>query len=278
MGFFEGLDAEAYDRKYRDRDLIKRILVYFKPQSRRILVVACLTILISLASATSVLVVSRGVDLIRNNPSTANIILIAGIGLVIGVFIWVANWVARRTMVQAIASVIMRLASDAFKASTDHDLSFYDEFSSGKIVSRITSDTKEFSQIVVLITDLISQIVRVRDPGGCAGGSTGGWHCSSLPPFHWSSYFHAFRRLARKVTRQGIRAMANVNSTIKETVSGIAIAKNFRQEASIFKEFDDANHPSYRVNLKRGLALAMVFPTLNAIGGVGSALLVYTGG
>ena len=159
MGFFEGLDAEAYDRKYRDRDLIKRILIYFKPQGRRILLVACLTILISLSSAISVLVVSRGVDLIRNKPSTGNIVLIVGIDLALGVFIWVANWVARRTMVQAIASVIMQLASDAFKASTDHDLSFYDEFSSGRIVSRITSDSQDFGQLVTIITDVASQVL-----------------------------------------------------------------------------------------------------------------------
>ena len=34
MGFFEGLDAEKYDRKYKDGDLVKRILGYFKPQRK----------------------------------------------------------------------------------------------------------------------------------------------------------------------------------------------------------------------------------------------------
>ncbi len=41
-----------------------------------------------------------------------------------------------------------------------HDLSFYDEYASGKVVSRITSDTQEFGQMVVLVTDLFSQIVQ----------------------------------------------------------------------------------------------------------------------
>ena len=63
----------------------------------------------------------------------------------------------------------------------------------------------------------------------------------------------SYRQVARRVTRQGMRAMANVNATIKETVSGIAVAKNFRQEAEIYREFDDANRQSYRVNLRRGL-------------------------
>ncbi len=34
MGFImDGLDAEAYDRKYTDRDLVRRIARYFRPHS-----------------------------------------------------------------------------------------------------------------------------------------------------------------------------------------------------------------------------------------------------
>ena len=88
----------------------------------------------------------------------------------------------------------------------------------------------------------------------------------------------SFRSLARKATQQGMRAMAMVNSTIKETISGIAIAKNFRQEASIYNEFDDANRTSYKVNLRRGLVLASVFPALTIIAAIATAVLVYLGG
>ena len=43
MGFImDGLDAEAYDRTYSDRSLLRRILRYFQPQSRLILGAALL--------------------------------------------------------------------------------------------------------------------------------------------------------------------------------------------------------------------------------------------
>jgi ATP-binding cassette subfamily B protein len=74
-----------------------------------------------------------------------------------------------------------------------------------------------------------------------------------------------------------MRAMANVNSTIKETVSGIAIAKNFRQEESIYDDFADANQTSYKVNIRRGFILSIVFPILRTVGGIATALLVYFG-
>ncbi len=87
-----------------------------------------------------------------------------------------------------------------------------------------------------------------------------------------------FRRLARKVTKSGMQAMADVNSAIKETVSGIAIAKNFRQESGIFETFNAANQTSYRVNVWRGFILALVWPALNALAGIATATLVYAGG
>ena len=86
-----------------------------------------------------------------------------------------------------------------------------------------------------------------------------------------------FRRIARRISQQASRALANVNNNIQEAVTGIGVAKNFRQEESIFKSFDESNQQSYRVNVQRGLVLSLVFPVLNALGGVFTAILVYVG-
>ncbi|MGD2178184.1 MAG: ABC transporter ATP-binding protein, partial [Anaerolineae bacterium] len=87
-----------------------------------------------------------------------------------------------------------------------------------------------------------------------------------------------FRRIARKVTREGFRVLAEVNASIQEAVTGISVAKNFRQEDMIYDEFTDVNRQSYRVNLRRALTLSSVFPVLNSLAGLGTAVLVYWGG
>jgi ATP-binding cassette subfamily B protein len=180
---------------------------------------------------------------------------------------------------RAVGDVMLELRRDAFRASAGHDLSFYDEFASGRVVSRITGDTQDFAKVIVLVTDLFTQlfqsIILIVVLVGINGRLTL-WLLAMLPLIFLIAI--GFRRLARRVTRRGFRAMANVNSAIKEAVTGISVAKNFRQEARIYEEFTDVNISSYEANVRRGFVLAMVFPTLNALGGLGTALIVWIGG
>ncbi|GAP16030.1 ABC-type multidrug transport system, ATPase and permease component [Longilinea arvoryzae] len=279
MGFFAGLDAEKYDRQYSDRQLARRAVAYFKPVAGKLAWLVLFTLIVAGCGALLPIIVSNGIDSIQNNPAASPALLIAGLVLLVGVTGWCANWAARRLAVRAIATVVYQLAVDAFAAASSHDLSFYDQFSSGKVASRITSDTQDFGQLVTLINDTAAQLVESLilvvvllniDPLMTL------YLLAIVPVVVVLTLL--YRNLARKVTRNGMRAMANVNSTIKETVSGISVAKNFRQEAHIYTEFMQANRTAYNVNVRRGLVLTIVFPTLNALGGLVSAALVYFGG
>jgi ATP-binding cassette subfamily B protein len=182
-------------------------------------------------------------------------------------------------VVRAVGDGVLDLRTRAFRAAAEHDLSFYDQFSSGRIVSRITSDTNDFGQLIIIITDVAAQIVQAVFLGVVLFRTD--VKLSLLLMAFLPIIFlvaSGFRVLARRVSKRGMKAMANVNATIKETISGISIAKNFRQEESIFKSFDESNQQSYQVNVQRGFVLSLVFPTLNALGGIFTGVLIYVGG
>ena len=279
MGFYSSLAAEKYDRQYSDRDLFRRLIRYFQPYKTQLLLISFMIAAMAIMGAAMPVIVSRGIDFVSIAASGIRLLVIAGAVLLIGILQYLANYIRRRLTMRTIANVLATMSEVAFAAATDHDLSFYDEFSSGKIVSRITSDTREFGQLVVLVTDLVSQITQSILLAVILVNIniTLSLYLFALIPLIFLVTL-SFRRIARKVTRDGMRAMAAVNATIKETISGISVAKNFRQETSIFNEFDQANRISYKVNIKRGLVLTLIWPTMNLIGGVMTALLVYFGG
>jgi ATP-binding cassette subfamily B protein len=279
MGFFHGLDTEAYDREYGDRELIRRIFGYFRPHRRRVITIGFIIALTSLTGAAQPILVSRGLDVLIKSPSLSVIALLVAAVLSIGVSNWVCNWLRRRLTARVIGDVVRSLRENAFNSSVEHDMSFFDEFQSGRIISRITSDTQEFAQVVLLVTDLISQILLVLVL--LVVLFTVSWQLTlmllALTPLVVLLAM-AFRNLARLVTRRGFRAIAEVNAAIQEAVTGIGVAKNFRQEQASYDGFVEVNNQSYRANLQRGFVLSNLFPVLNTLSGVGTAALVYWGG
>jgi ATP-binding cassette subfamily B protein len=279
MSVFFGLDTEAYDRQYTDQELLSRILGYFVPYRRRVVTVGLLIAVIAVVGAAQPIIVSRGLDLLVESPTLAMIFSLVAAVLFVGVFNWGGNWLRRRLTARIIGDVVLTLRRDAFESSVRHDMSFFDEFQSGRIISRITSDTQEFSQVVLLVTDLIGQLLLVLILVVVL--FTISWQLTltllALSPFVLLLAL-GFRRIARYVTRKGFRAIAEVNAAIQEAVTGISVAKNFRQEAAIYDAFAQVNRQSYDINLRRGFVMSNIFPVLNVLAGLGTAALVYWGG
>lgn len=274
-----GLTSETYDRQYSDRTLLRRLYLYFVSYKRALVIVALLVFVITVLGLLDPIIISRGIDAIRIQPSQNLVLYLFLYILASQITAFLTNMARRRYMARLIADVISKMRHEAFTASIQHDLSFFDEHQSGKIISRVTNDTQELAQVVQLITDLISQFTTLIALVIVLFITSWQLTLAMLVMAPVIAIFGAtFRNLARKVTRRGFRAIAEVNASIQEAVAGIRVAKNFRQEAAIYSGFRAINKQSYRANLLRGFVLANVFPILNALGGVGTAILVYLGG
>jgi ATP-binding cassette subfamily B protein len=275
---FENLDPEAYDREYSDRRLLGRAGAYFARDRGRLILIALVTAAGSALYAAVPILIARGVGQLQRGPLTP-----FPTALVVALFatwllIWITNFVRRSETARAVGAVVLALRQDAFGAAVGHDLSFYDRFASGRIVSRITSDSQDFGQTVTLVTEQVAQLAQLAILVVVLYALS---PQLTLLLLAWSPVVFglalAFRAVARRVTRQGARAMAEVNAKIFETVAGIGVAKNFRREATIYGEFQQVNVQSYHLNLRRGATLSAVFPALNVLAGAGTALLVYFG-
>ncbi|GIV92628.1 MAG: ABC transporter [Chloroflexus sp.] len=280
MGFlFDGLDAEGYDRKYSDRELVRRILRYFRPQAPRIITAALMISATALIEALIPIFISRSIDEIQTATSLDRVGILAGALALIACLSWVFNLIRQTMSVRAIGEVVLAMRRDAADAVLARDLSFYDEFPSGKIVSRVNSDTAAFAQVMTLTMDLLSRLLLVVVLIGYLASVS--WSLTlillGLAPLIISAAL-AFRAIARRVITASRRVNAEVSNHIQETVSGIGVAKTFRQEQAVYADFLDVNQKSRRINLRTRYTFSSIFPLLNLLAAVGTALLVYLGG
>ena len=280
MGFvLDGLDTEDYDRSYSDRELLARIVSYFRPYGRQIVVIGAAIALNSLAGTGGPILISYGVDLVARDPSTPTLLLLAGGVLLLGGLAWLFNFVQQALSARVVGDVVLRVREDVFEAVIRNDLSFYDEHPSGKIVSRVTSDTQAFSQVVALSTELLSQVLLVVLLIGYLFSVNARLTLVLLAvaPVVVGVAL-GFRTIARRTVTQSRRVLAEVSAHIQETVSGIGVAKSFRQERTIYDEFLDVNAQSYRINLRTGYVFVSIFPLLSIISAIGTAAIVYFAG
>ncbi|HSM55691.1 MAG TPA: ABC transporter ATP-binding protein, partial [Candidatus Sulfomarinibacteraceae bacterium] len=224
MGFImDGLDAEAYDRQYPDRELLRRIVRYFRRHKQAMVIVALMIGLNSLMDAAFPFLIARSLDRLEGAANLGDTIwqrtgwLILAI-LLSGVLSWTFNYVRRRYTARTVGDVVLDLREDAFDAVLARDMSFYDEFSTGKIVSRVTSDTQDFSNVVTLTLDLMSQVLIVAIV------------VTLLLFINFRLALIAlamapivivvalsFRRIARRMSTQARRVLAEVNANVQES-------------------------------------------------------------
>jgi ABC-type multidrug transport system fused ATPase/permease subunit len=280
MGFLmDGLTPEAYDRVYTDRQLLRRIFSYFGSSQALVAGVAVLIVLNSVANTVLPILLAREIDRLGSTMSLEAILVPVGAILVAGVFSWVTNFLRQWQTARLVGDVVLRLREDAFAAVLSRDMAFFDEHASGRIVSRVIADSEDFSTVVTLTLNLLSQgllVVLIVGVLVTINLRLALISLTIMPLIVLAAL--GFRQIARRSVLRSQRALATVTASVQETMSGIAIAKGFRQERTIYDEFARVSAESYRVDLRSGFIFNGIFPVLFAIAGLGMTVVVYFGG
>ncbi|MFX1463904.1 MAG: ABC transporter ATP-binding protein, partial [Promethearchaeota archaeon] len=279
MAYGWALDAEEYDRTFSDRILLKRIFSYFGPYKRSMIIVILTIFISSITSAFVPVLTSIIINNLETSRNAFYIFFVIIIILIFNLLSYLFNYLQQRYAFRIIGGVVLDLRKDAVDAVLNHDLSFFDRNPTGKIVSRVNSDSETFGTTVDLSIQLISSVlivffliiimffINILLTLAII---------IAVPAFFILAL--SFRKIARRRTLLGQRALASVNDFVKESFSGIQIAKTFRQEEKLYEKFNTVNNTSYKVNLRRAFLLNAIFPSLGIIQGITITLLVLIGG
>ncbi len=281
MGFslLEGLNPEAYDRVYTDRQLLRRIAQTFRAYTSRLVVITFLLVLMSALDALTPLLISQGIDLWATTNVLPFLMLMVGFILLSTILSWFVHYFREIITARTVEDIGVQLRQEAFQAVMARDMSFFDEFPSGSIVSRVTSDTKSFASVLTLALEFLSQLLLFGAVAGIL------FFCNVqlalltllvMPVIFGVSL--GFRRVGRRLVQRSQRSLGRLNINIQEILSGILITKTYRQEPRMYHEFLGINRQSYFVNLRSDFFYKAILPVLTLISNLGLALIIYFGG
>jgi ATP-binding cassette subfamily B protein len=277
-GYF-GLEEEGYDRIYSDRELFSRVVKLFNPYKSSMIIVIIFLVLSSVTSGLTPFFMTQIISHLELSSDSFILILFIIITFVINSLGYVFNYVNQRTKNRMVYDVCYHLRRQTNLRVLEQDLSFFDKYPTGKIVSRINSDGQKFGGSITMFTDLIASflmLIIVIIPMIILSPILTGVFMIIVPIVF--AFTLSFRKVSRRKSMYGQRSLAQVNAFVQETMSGIQIIKSFRQESSQFDNFEAINKQSYKVNMSRALYLTILFPSLDFLIAVLYALLIFFGG
>ncbi len=177
-------------------------------------------------------------------------------------------------------SIVYDIRSDLFQKMLALDLRFYEKNPVGRLVTRMTNDLNNISQLYSNV------IVSVLADFAVVGGSM-----VMMFIMHWKLALLSlsvlpvlviatmiFRRRVREAYRQVRVKIAQINTSMNENITGMKTIQLFNQESKFMKRFEDIND-EYTAASKREIMIYAVFrPFINFLYFVSLAIALYFGG
>ncbi len=263
-----------------DVKIFSRLMSFAKKYKLYFFIAASSTIFLALFSVLSPYILINTVDdyiLSRDKVGLLNYtLLLLGI-LIIEVllqftFIYFANWVGQH--------IIRDIRTKIFRKISQFKMSYFDNNSVGKLVTRVVSDIETiaafFSNGVFTILSDILKMLAVS-----IFMLVLNWRLALITFLVLSILVYATKlfQVAIKATFQEVRnQVANLNGFVQERVTGMKIVQLFNREKIEYQNFKEINNKHKKAHVKTIWYYSVFFPIAEILSSIGVGLIVWFGG
>jgi ABC-type multidrug transport system fused ATPase/permease subunit len=222
---------------------------------------------------------ARSIDDVADSVNWNEASVLIGAIVLIGVAAWGLNFLRQWFSTRLVGDVVLRLREDAFASVMAQDLTFFNEHPAGGIVSRVSSDTQAFAGLVKMTIDLMGQALLILFMTFVLFYVNARLALvTMLLALVIVAVTVGFRRLARRMSRSKQHALALLNAHLQESLGGIFVAKNFRQERTLYDALVRANDQWFSAARRMNTLFSSIFPFMFTVAGLGTVVVVYFGG
>lgn len=191
------------------------------------------------------------------------------------------HWLQNYTMVNATQRTVRDIRRDLFAKLQQLSLPFFDSRAHGDLMSRVTNDVENFSEVlsgsVTQITSgvlgtvgVVVAMLWINPQLACVSVLTIG--TLTVVVNRWIA------KRAREGFRQQAAALGRLNGFIEETLGGQRVVKAYHREEGVIAQFDTANRELKKSALRAQLFGSISAPVLNAINNTALTTVAGVGG
>jgi len=268
------------DRKYDNKQLLKRLYVFIKPYQNWVLLALVLTLSASYLGSLRPKLTQLAVDdhiAIGDMDGLSRMILLILATLGAELFILIFNTYITRWFGQM---SLHQLRVEVFQKIQSLHVQFFDKNPIGRLITRTTSDIEALSSllsdgVVNLIGDMFRIVFILYFM------ITMSWELTIiailvLPVLFYATFWFNGKM---KAAFLGVRdQVARLNSFIQEHIQGITIVQLFNREKDVERDFDTINEDHRKAHNKTIFYFSIFWPIIEVLASVAMALVVWYGG
>ena len=267
--------GKAYDSR-----LMKRLLHYLLPYKGWLILALLITIVYSLLNLAGPLVIKLAIDkyiAIGDIGGLGRLSLVYA-GILLFLFfaqwgqIYLLEWIGQKAMYD--------LRMKTFQHVQNLTMDYFDRNPVGRVLTRITSDINSLNElfssgVVTIIGDVLT-ILGIIGVMLVINTKLAVIALMALPLLIIATIL--FRVKVRQAYREIRRLIARLNAFVQEHISGIAVVQYFVQEKKVFERFSSINRDLKDKHQKSVIYYAFFFPSVEIIGAVSLAIIIWYGG
>lgn len=226
------------------KQIIKRLLVFAKPFKQTFIVAILFALSLSVINVILPRIIQSFMDnhLANQSATTQVILFFAGLylfGVIVKSIIWFFQWYLYS---MASLKTFQHIRVKLFEKLHTLGMRYFDQTPAGSIVSRVTNDTEtlfEFWYVFLMVLTGIFAVVSSLVAMIQINVKITLWTLIFLPILGVVIWY--YQKFSSRIYRNMREKLSQLNTKLNESISGMKIIQQFRQETRLSNEFEEVN-------------------------------------
>lgn len=273
----KGVHLEQEVEKSFDLKILKKLSEFTMPYMKYLILCGVLLLMVTAVDLIKPYLIKVVIDDYIPTQNKAAIVRLGLIylGLILGGFVvtyaqmMLLNWVSQK--------LVFDMRAHLFDHLLKRPLSFYDKNPVGRLVTRVTNDMKNISDMYTdVLINLLNDLLLLL--GTLLIMLSMNWKLTlvalcSAPLVFLSAYW--FRIKAREAHREVKAKIARINAVLSENISGMRMIQLFNREEEVYDEFSEINEDHLKSSMKEIQVFGIFRPSMNLLYTLSLTLLIW---